>query len=223
MRIISANTNGIRAAAKKGFFDWLKKVDADVVCIQETKAQFHQLSDAVFSPEGYYCEYHDAQKKGYSGVAIFSKQKPDRLTKGIGWEDFDFEKKTLIIRERKDPDPNEKSRKHSVIPLIDDAPDIIARQKKSTEPEKSDLIFPYNPRSVTAGWQRVRKELGIGDIRYHDLRRKGLSDLASRGVPLVLLAKISGHKSINILHNIYLNLDMENFDIDSFTPAFIKK
>ena len=67
MRIISANTNGIRAAAKKGFFDWLKIIDADVVCIQETKAQFHQLTDEHFSPAGYFCEYHDSDKKGYSG------------------------------------------------------------------------------------------------------------------------------------------------------------
>ena len=91
MRIISANTNGIRAAAKKGFFDWLKKVDPDVVCIQETKAQFHQLSDEVFSPTGYFCEYHDAEKKGYSGVAIYSKVKPKKVTKGIGWHDIDIE------------------------------------------------------------------------------------------------------------------------------------
>ena len=84
MRIISANINGIRAAAKKGFFDWLKKVDPDVVCIQETKAQFHQLTDEVFSPKGYFCEYHDAEKKGYSGVAIYSKVKPKKIIKGIG-------------------------------------------------------------------------------------------------------------------------------------------
>ncbi len=96
MRIISANTNGIRAAAKKGFFDWLKKVDPDVVCIQETKAQEYQLTDPPFTdspffPEGYFCQYHDAQKKGYSGVAIYSKVKPKKITKGIGWHDIDVE------------------------------------------------------------------------------------------------------------------------------------
>ncbi|NOQ69320.1 MAG: exodeoxyribonuclease III [Gammaproteobacteria bacterium] len=91
MRIISANTNGIRAAAKKGFFDWLKKVDPDVVCIQETKAQFHQLDENPFCPIGYFCEYHDAEKKGYSGVAIYSKVKPKKVFKGIGWYDIDIE------------------------------------------------------------------------------------------------------------------------------------
>ena len=95
MRIISVNTNGIRAAARKGFFDWLKKVDADVVCIQETKAQEGQLTDPVFSPEGYHVFYHDAQKKGYSGVAIYSKKKPNNVQFGIGWEDMDSEGRYL--------------------------------------------------------------------------------------------------------------------------------
>ena len=63
-RVISCNTNGIRAAARKGFFDWLPSQDADVVCIQETKAQEDQLGDAVFSPAGYHCFYNDAQQKG---------------------------------------------------------------------------------------------------------------------------------------------------------------
>ncbi len=91
MRIITANTNGIRAAAKKGFFDWLKKMDADVICIQETKAQVDQLSDEVFNPEGYTCRYHDALKKGYSGVAIYSKVAPKKVIEGIGMHDIDIE------------------------------------------------------------------------------------------------------------------------------------
>ncbi len=63
MRIISLNANGIRAAARKGVFDWLDRQNADLVCIQETKAQRHQLEDPVFSPPGYHVYYHDAQKK----------------------------------------------------------------------------------------------------------------------------------------------------------------
>ena len=74
MRIITVNTNGIRAAARKGFFEWLAQQDADVVCVQETKAQIDQLSDPIFHPEGYHCYYHDAEKKGYSGVAILCKK-----------------------------------------------------------------------------------------------------------------------------------------------------
>jgi len=89
MKIITANTNGIRAAAKKGFFDWLKTQDADVVCIQETKAQIHQLEDPMFHPNHAY--YHDAEKKGYSGVALYCKREPDQLIVGMGNEEFDSE------------------------------------------------------------------------------------------------------------------------------------
>ena len=62
MRVITANVNGIRAAAKKGFFDWLKRQRADFVCLQETKAQEHQLDDSLFYPKGYHCYYFDAEK-----------------------------------------------------------------------------------------------------------------------------------------------------------------
>ena len=80
MRIITANVNGIRAAERKGFFDWMKKQRADVICIQETKAQEHQLDDSIFYPKGYHCYYFDAEKKGYSGVAIYCKTKPNKVT-----------------------------------------------------------------------------------------------------------------------------------------------
>lgn len=98
MRIISVNTNGIRAAARKGFFDWLQKQDADVVCIQETKAQLHQLEDPMFHPAGYHCYYHDAEKKGYSGVAIYSKQKPKKVQAGIGMHDIDIEGRYIEVQ-----------------------------------------------------------------------------------------------------------------------------
>ncbi|MDH5436795.1 MAG: exodeoxyribonuclease III, partial [Gammaproteobacteria bacterium] len=91
MRVISVNTNGIRAAAKKGFFEWLARQKADVVCIQETKAQEHQLGDGAFRPKGYHCYYFDAEKKGYSGVAIYSKKEPDKVTNGLGWGRIDSE------------------------------------------------------------------------------------------------------------------------------------
>ena len=91
MRIITANVNGIRAAERKGFFDWMKKQRADVICIQETKAQEHQLDDELFYPKGYHCYYFDAEKKGYSGVAIYCKTKPNKITKGLGWAHADTE------------------------------------------------------------------------------------------------------------------------------------
>jgi exodeoxyribonuclease-3 len=94
-KIITCNTNGIRAAARKGFFDWLQKEQADVVCIQETKAQEEQLSDPVFSPDGYHCYYNDAIKKGYSGTALYSKVKPQRVITSLGWDPADSEGRYL--------------------------------------------------------------------------------------------------------------------------------
>jgi exodeoxyribonuclease-3 len=90
-RIITCNTNGIRAAARKGFFDWLARERADVICIQETKSQIHQLTDPVYTPEGYFCYYNDAQKKGYAGTALFSRVEPQRVTTRLGWEPLDSE------------------------------------------------------------------------------------------------------------------------------------
>lgn len=91
MRVITVNTNGIRAAARKGFFQWLETQQADVVCIQETKAQEHQLEDPIFHPQGYHCYYFDAERKGYSGTALYCKTKPKKVTKGLGWDPADSE------------------------------------------------------------------------------------------------------------------------------------
>jgi len=91
MRIISLNANGIRAAERKGVFPWLEQQNADFICIQETKAQEDQLKAEAFWPKGYHCYYHDAEKKGYSGVAIYCKQQPKKITKGLGWNDIDSE------------------------------------------------------------------------------------------------------------------------------------
>ncbi len=98
MRIISFNANGIRAAARKGFFDWLRRQSADVVCIQETKAQIHQLEDSVFHPGRYHCFYEDAEKKGHSGVAIYSRREPDEVIRGYGSGEFDAEGRYLEVR-----------------------------------------------------------------------------------------------------------------------------
>lgn len=91
MRVITINVNGIRAAARKGFYEWLAAQRADVVCIQETKAQEHQLSDAVFCPEGMHCYYNDAERKGYSGTAIYARQKPNKVITSLGWDPCDSE------------------------------------------------------------------------------------------------------------------------------------
>jgi exodeoxyribonuclease-3 len=95
MRIVTLNANGIRSAARKGFFAWLESQDADVVCVQETKAQVAQLEDPVFRPAGYHCYYFDARKPGYSGVALYSRRKPDDVVTGFGSREFDAEGRYL--------------------------------------------------------------------------------------------------------------------------------
>lgn len=96
MKVISFNANGIRSAARRGFYDWLSQQDADFVCIQETKAQLAQLqSDPLFFPTNFHCEYFDAIKKGYSGVAIYARKKPLKVIKGLGFDDCDTEGRYL--------------------------------------------------------------------------------------------------------------------------------
>ena len=93
MKIITYNVNGIRAALKKGFIDWLKSSNADLVCIQETKAQLSSLSAelSLFENLGYQVYWHDAVKKGYSGVAILAKKTPDHVEVGTGMGVYDEE------------------------------------------------------------------------------------------------------------------------------------
>ena len=91
MRIITLNANGIRAAGRKNVFPWLTKQKADVICVQETKAQVHQLEDELFHPAGYHCTYVDAIKKGYSGVALYARKTPDNVITKMGCAEFDDE------------------------------------------------------------------------------------------------------------------------------------
>lgn len=96
MRLIGWNVNGIRANAKKGFFEWMMKEDADIVCLQETKASPEQLTEDFIKPKGYFSYWASAEKKGYSGVAIFSKNEPKSVTVGLGIPEFDQEGRTLM-------------------------------------------------------------------------------------------------------------------------------
>ena len=104
MRIISFNANGLRSAARKGFFEWFRQQDADVLCVQETKAQEHQLTgpdglDPAYLPAGYRAYFRDATtKKGYSGVAIYSRREPDEVRTALGWAPFDEEGRYIEAR-----------------------------------------------------------------------------------------------------------------------------
>ncbi|WP_435314440.1 exodeoxyribonuclease III [Cellulophaga fucicola] len=96
MKIVSYNVNGIRAAINKGFIDWLTATDPDVICLQEIKALKEQLDLSLFEDAGYgYNYWYSAQKKGYSGVAILSKTKPDHVEYGTGIDYMDFEGRNI--------------------------------------------------------------------------------------------------------------------------------
>ena len=99
MRIISFNANGLRSAASKGFFSWFAGQKADVLCVQETKAQEHQLGAPDLRPDGYRAYFRDATtKKGYSGVGIYSRREPDEVRTSLGWSEFDEEGRYLEAR-----------------------------------------------------------------------------------------------------------------------------
>ena len=91
MRVVSLNVNGIRSAAKKGLYDWLSTAKADVVCLQEVKAQESDLEPGMLAPKGFSGHFYCAEKKGYSGVAIYSRKAPDKLVTGFGVKEFDSE------------------------------------------------------------------------------------------------------------------------------------
>lgn len=96
-RVITLNVNGLRSAAKKGFYTWLAKQDADVVCLQEIKVLEHQLEDAHFFPPEYHDYYFPAEKPGYSGVAIYSRHTPKKVTYGLGFPLADTEGRYLQV------------------------------------------------------------------------------------------------------------------------------
>ena len=91
MRIITLNLNGIRSAWNKGLLPWLEAQQADVVCLQEIKAQHADLTAEMQSPDGLHAYYHCAEKKGYSGVGLWCRQKPERVIEGMGHGEFDAE------------------------------------------------------------------------------------------------------------------------------------
>ncbi len=95
MRIITLNLNGLRSAATKGFLEWLPQQNADIICVQELKAQLGDLTETMRAPDGYHGYFHCADKKGYSGVGLYSRREPDNLIEGIGIPEIDQEGRFL--------------------------------------------------------------------------------------------------------------------------------
>ena len=96
LKLLSWNVNGIRAVMKRGFLDWLDKESPDILCLQETKATPEQLENSLREPKGYYAFWNYPQKKGYGGVATFTKEKPLRVLNGFGGSKFDTEGRVII-------------------------------------------------------------------------------------------------------------------------------
>ncbi len=96
MKLVAWNVNGIRAVQKKGFLDWLRQTDPDILFLQETKASPDQLDEALLKPEGYHTYWAAAERKGYSGVALFSKTEPKSVTLGLGIPEYDIEGRTIV-------------------------------------------------------------------------------------------------------------------------------
>ncbi|CAG4884624.1 Exodeoxyribonuclease III [Georgfuchsia toluolica] len=129
LRIVSLNLNGIRSAAGKGVFDWLAASGADIVCLQELKAQLPDLSAQMLAPDGYRGWFHCAEKKGYSGVGIYSRHVPARVSEGIGNAEFDAEGRYLRI------DFDAPQKKLSVISLY--------LPSGSSSPERQEAKFRF--------------------------------------------------------------------------------
>ena len=98
LRIISVNLNGIRSAANKGFYAWLQKQDADIICMQELKAQAPDMTREMLQPDGYFGYFHYAAKKGYSGVGIYARRQPDAIIEGLGIPDIDAEGRYIEVQ-----------------------------------------------------------------------------------------------------------------------------
>ena len=98
MRVITVNVNGVRAAQRKGFFPWLTRQRADVVCLQEVRASNVQIAGREFRPPSFHCHYLEAQRPGYSGVALFARRRPDEIIEGLGWPEMDPEARYLEAR-----------------------------------------------------------------------------------------------------------------------------
>jgi len=98
VRIITLNVCGIRSAASKGLFRWLARQNADYICLQETRCHIHQLADHDVAIPGYHSFFHDAKRKGYAGVALYTRHEPDKVIRGFGVREFDDEGRYLELQ-----------------------------------------------------------------------------------------------------------------------------
>ena len=161
-----------------------------------TDNELDKLRDALVQRER-----HHANTIPLTDMLDFSILSCMRISEvcGLKWEDLNQEHKIILVRDRKDP--RKKQGNLMIVPLLGGAFDIVMKQS-----QQGDLIFPHNPRSVTAAFQRVRNKLGIEDLRYHDLRREGASRLFEKGYSIEEVAQVTGHRNLNTLWTVYTQL-----------------
>ena len=176
MKLLSWNVNGIRAAVKKGFLEYLEDENPEIICIQETKAHKEQLTSEILEDHGYFTYWHSGQKKGYSGVATFCKEEPLFIQEGIGIKKYDDEGRVLITEHNKfllyniyfpNGQKNEERLKYKLdfyddlLPLINDQVDsgnnVIVTGDWNTAHRPIDLARP-NENKNTSGFMPIERE-----------------------------------------------------------------
>ena len=176
MKLLSWNVNGIRAAVKKGFLEYLEDENPEIICIQETKAHKEQLTSEILEDHGYFTYWHSGEKKGYSGVATFCKEEPLYIQEGIGIKKYDDEGRVLITEHNKfllyniyfpNGQKNEERLKYKLdfyddlLPLINDQVEsgnnVIVTGDWNTAHRPIDLARP-NENKNTSGFMPIERE-----------------------------------------------------------------
>ena len=176
MKLLSWNVNGIRAAVKKGFLEYLEEESPEIICIQETKAHKEQLTSEILEDHGYFTYWHSGQKKGYSGVATFCKEEPLYIQEGIGIKKYDDEGRVLITEHNKfllyniyfpNGQKNEERLKYKLdfyddlLPIINDQVEsgnnVIVTGDWNTAHRPIDLARP-NENKNTSGFMPIERE-----------------------------------------------------------------
>ena len=176
MKILSWNVNGIRAAVKKGFLQFLDQESPDIICLQETKAHKEQLTSEILEDHGYFTYWHSGERKGYSGVATFCKSKPLYVQEGLGIKKYDKEGRVLITEHNKfllyniyfpNGQKNDERLNYKLdfyddlLPIINDQVDsgnnVIVAGDWNTAHQPIDLARP-NENKNTSGFMPVERE-----------------------------------------------------------------
>lgn len=162
--------------------------------------EYRLLEQTLVATEAHHCSqipYVDILQ-----VSILTCLRISEIT-SLRWRDLDANRKVIIVRDRKSPSGSEGN--HNTIPLLGGSLELLAAQPKLCE-----FIFPFNSRSITAGFRRACKKIGIKDLRYHDLRREGASRLMELGFSIEEVATVTGHRNLGVLWQVYTKITPEH-------------